>query len=53
MSEFKRHEKIAIMLAGLETPGDLTPEEQEHNREDIMDFLQAEYEKCKPDEEDD
>ena len=35
---YTKHE-IYVMAAGLETPDDLTPEEQEENASDIVDFL--------------
>jgi len=50
MPDQKRHEVIACLMAGIETPGDLTEDEQAWHREDLLAFLQAEYDKSKPEE---
>jgi hypothetical protein len=40
---------ISRLMAGLETPDDLTPEEQDHQFEDLLNFLQEEHSKCEED----
>ena len=37
--------RIACLMAGLETPDDLTEQEQTEHRDDLLAFLQAEYDK--------
>ena len=42
----KRGARICRLMAGLETPDDLTEDEQDHLHEDILQFLQEEHSKC-------
>ena len=44
-----RYSRIAALLAGLETPDDLTPEEQQHGRIDLIDFLVEELHRAEAD----
>jgi len=46
MSDQKRATRIARLMAGLETPDDLTEDEQDHLHDDLLQFLQEEYSKC-------
>ena len=39
-------ELIARLMAGIETPDDLTTEEQEEHRQDLLLFLQGEYDRA-------
>lgn len=41
-----RKSLIARLMAGMETPDDLTQEEQDHHFDDLLNFLQEEYSKC-------
>ena len=41
-----RASRIARLMAGLETPDDLTMDEQDHLHEDLLQFLQEEHSKC-------
>jgi len=50
MSDQKRATRIARLMAGLETPDDLTEDEQDHLHEDILQFLQEEHSKCEESE---
>ncbi len=51
MSSQTRSERIAILLAGVETPSDLTEQEQRWHREDLLVFLQESFEAAQEDEE--
>ena len=42
-----RDSRIARLMAGLETPDDLTQDEQDHLHEDLLQFLQEEHSKCR------
>ena len=46
MSNRERAALIARLMAGLETPDDLTEDEQDHLHEDLLQFLQEEHSKC-------
>jgi len=45
-----RKQLIARLMAGLETPDDLTAEERIEHRDDLLTFLQSEYEAYEEDE---
>jgi hypothetical protein len=45
-----RASRIARLMAGLETPDDLTTDEQDHLHEDLLQFLQEEHSKCQEEE---
>ena len=46
MSNRKRRALIARLMAGLETPDDLTGDEQDQHFEDLLNFLQEEHGNC-------